>query len=127
MNRGAQMKDVKNNELSGKTSIDRKESLTMTESNVERIVANMICDLVARYAAKPESPAETTPDEKEAMLTIKECAACIDGLSEYTIRQLIKQHKVISIRSGEGENGKFLVNFNSLREYLGFTDNKNDR
>ena len=118
------MKDVKNNELSGKTSIDRKESLTMTESNVERIVANMIYDLVARYVTEPKSPAENTPEKKEEMLSIKECVARIEGLSEYTLRKLIKQNKVISIRSGEGENGKFLVNFNSLLEYLGFTDNK---
>lgn len=118
------MKDAKNNELSGKTSIDRKESLTMTESNVERIVANMIYDLVARYVTEPKSPAEITPEKKEEMLSIKECKARIPGLSEYTLRKLIKQNKVISIRSGEGENGKFLVNFNSLREYLGFTDNK---
>ena len=118
------MKDVKNNELSGKTSIDRKESLTMTESNVERIVANMIYDLVARYVTEPKSPSEITPEKKEEMLSIKECKARIPGLSEYTLRKLIKQNKVISIRSGEGENGKFLVNFNSLREYLGFTDNK---
>ncbi|MGN0602810.1 MAG: DNA-binding protein [Oscillospiraceae bacterium] len=118
------MKDVTHNELSDKTSVDRKESLTMTESNVERIVANMLCDLAARYAAKSESPAEITPEKKEEMLSIKECKARIPGLSEYTLRKLIKQNKVISIRSGEGENGKFLVNFNSLREYLGFTDNK---
>ena len=118
------MKDVTHSELSYKTSIDRKESLTMTESNVERIVANMICDLVARYVTEPKSPAEITPEKKEEMLSIKECKARIPGLSEYTLRKLIKQNKVISIRSGEGENGKFLVNFNSLREYLGFTDNK---
>lgn len=118
------MKDVTHSELSYKTSIDRKESLTMTESNVERIVANMLGDLAARYAAKTESPAENTPEKKEEMLSIKECKARIPGLSEYTLRKLIKQNKVISIRSGEGENGKHLVNFNSLREYLGFTDNK---
>lgn len=58
------MKDVIHNEISEKTSVDRKESLTMTESNVERIVANMLGDLAARYAAKPESPAETTPEKK---------------------------------------------------------------
>lgn len=119
------MKDVIHNEISEKTNVDRrKESLTMTELNAEKIVANMLCDLVARYAAKAESPAEITPEKKEEMLSIKECKARIPGLSEYTLRKLIKQNKVISIRSGEGENGKFLVNFKSLREYLGFTDNK---
>ena len=55
------MKDAKNNELSGKTSIDRKESFKMTELNTDRIVANMICDLVARYAAKPESLDRSPP------------------------------------------------------------------
>lgn len=93
-------------------------------NETKRVLASIINDLETRYVTEPKSPAEITPEKKEEMLSIKECKARIPGLSEYTLRKLIKQNKVISIRSGEGENGKFLVNFNSLREYLGFTDNK---
>ena len=46
---------------------------------------------------------------KPEMLTIKECAALVDGLSEHTVRQLVKQDKVAYIRTGAGRNGKILV------------------
>ena len=42
--------------------------------------------------------------------TIKECADMINGLSEHTVRQMVKQGKVKSIRTGVGKNGKILVN-----------------
>lgn len=90
----------------------------------KKVLTKIVHDIETCYVTEPKSPAEITPEKKEEMLSIKECKARIPGLSEYTLRKLIKQNKVISIRSGEGENGKFLVNFNSLREYLGFTDNK---
>ena len=65
-----------------------------------------------------------TEDEpaKLEMLTIKECAALVDGLSEHTVRQLVKQEKVSYIHTGAGRNGKKLVNKSSLLKYLGVTD-----
>lgn len=55
---------------------------------------------------------------KPEMLTIKECAALVDGLSEHTVRQLVKQEKVSYIRTGAGHNGKILVSKASLLKYL---------
>ena len=52
------------------------------------------------------------------MLTIKESAAIISGLSEHTVRKLVKQGKVKSIRTGEGKNGKILVNKADLVAYF---------
>ena len=52
------------------------------------------------------------------MLTIKECTEVIQGLSEHTIRQLVKQGKVKSVRTGEGKNGKILVNKADLIAYF---------
>lgn len=97
---------------------------TIVSEETKKVLSKIVHDIETGYVTEPESPAETTPEKKEEMLSIKECKTRIPGLSEYTLRKLIKQNKVISIRSGEGENGKFLVNFKSLREYLGFTDNK---
>ena len=37
-------------------------------------------------------------------------ADMINGLSEHTVRQMVKQGKVKSIRTGVGKNGKILVN-----------------
>jgi len=53
------------------------------------------------------------------MLTIKECTELVSGLTEHTVRTLVKQNKVKFIRCGQGERGKILVSRDSLLEYLG--------
>lgn len=61
-------------------------------------------------------------EDKPAMpelLTIKECAALVPGLSEHTVRQLVKRGEVAYMRSGAGERGKILVYKSSLLKYLG--------
>ena len=63
-------------------------------------------------------------EEKPAMpelLTVKECAALIPGLSEHTVRQLVKRGEVAYMRSGAGERGKILVYKSSLLKYLSET------
>lgn len=63
---------------------------------------------------------ENKPEISE-LLTIKECAALIPGLSEHTVRQLVKRGEVAYMRSGAGERGKILVYKSSLLKYLGET------
>ena len=53
------------------------------------------------------------------MLTVKECSKLVTGLTEHTVRMLVKQGKVRYIRCGEGARGKILVNKESLLKYLG--------
>jgi len=53
------------------------------------------------------------------MLTIKECASLVSGLTEHTVRMLVKQDKVKYIRCGQGARGKILVSKDSLVKYLG--------
>ena len=53
------------------------------------------------------------------MLTVKECAALVSGLTEHTVRMLVKQGKVKYIRCGQGTRGKILVSKDSLLKYLG--------
>lgn len=65
----------------------------------------------------PTKAKELTP-EKVEMLTIKESAELIGGLSEHTVRQLIAQGKVKSVRTGEGKRGKILVNKADLVAYF---------
>ena len=65
----------------------------------------------------PQATKALTADKVE-MLTIKESAALISGLSEHTVRQLVKQGKVKSVRTGAGKNGKILVNKADLVEYF---------
>ena len=53
------------------------------------------------------------------MLTVKECAELVSGLTEHTVRMLVKQDKVRYIRCGQGSRGKILVSKDSLLKYLG--------
>ena len=51
------------------------------------------------------------------MLTIHEAAQTVKGLSEHTVRQLVAQGKVPSIRTGAGVNGKILIPKAALLDY----------
>ena len=61
-------------------------------------------------------------DKPLEMLTVKECAALVNGLSEHTVRQLVAQDKVAYVRAGSGVRGKILVSKVSLLKYLGVAD-----
>ena len=51
-------------------------------------------------------------------LTIKEASGVIQGLSEYTVRMLVKQNKLSGVRTGLGKHGKILINKQELLEYF---------
>ena len=55
----------------------------------------------------PQSVKAPTTNKVE-MLTIKESAALISGLSEHTVRQLVKQGKVKSVAPARAGTEKFL-------------------
>ena len=57
-------------------------------------------------------------DKKVEMLTIKECTELVKGLSEHTVRQLVKQNKIPYVRAGQGKCGKILINKTDLLNYL---------
>ena len=57
-------------------------------------------------------------DDTIEMLTIKECAQTVHGLSEHTIRQLVAQKKIQYIRTGQGKRGKILINKKALLDFL---------
>ncbi len=94
----------------------------MTLQNKKEIINQITLLLEQLIEAEPT---ESTPtpepnvDKPLEMLTVKECAALVNGLSEHTVRQLCAQDKVASIRTGAGRNGKILVSKVSLLKYLG--------
>lgn len=51
------------------------------------------------------------------MWNIKQ-AAEKTGLSQFTIKQLVKMQQVRSIRAGTGQRGKILINAQSLCDYM---------
>ena len=77
---------------------------------------NKLLDVDAENLTSPAVPFTDKPLE---MLTVKECATLVDGLSENTVRQLCAQDKIAYVRAGAGRNGKILVSKVSLLKYLG--------
>ena len=80
---------------------------------VEAITA-LLSELVMqeeREIGQQDSKPESEPLE---MLTVRECVCEVKGLTENTVRQLIRQNKLPHIRCGRGERGKILVKRSDL-------------
>lgn len=82
----------------------------------EKLVSEIVA-LVEQLANTPDNPAQQD-NQTVDMLTIKECTRVIRGLSEHTVRQLITQGKLPSVRTGQGRHGKILVNKADLLAYF---------
>ena len=94
----------------------------MTFTQKEEIITKITELLEQLIEIEPVSHApapEPSADKPLEMLTVKECAALVDGLSENTIRQLCAQDKIAYVRAGVGRHGKILVSKVSLLKYLG--------
>lgn len=82
----------------------------MTASRKNEIIAQLVGILNELIEVDDsEEVTEISPDTVE-MLTIKESTEVVKGLSEHTIRKLIHQGKLSYVRTGEGVNGKILIN-----------------
>lgn len=88
----------------------------------KKAIVDNILDLLIQLTEEGDNSAPQTAKapsaDKVEMLTIKESAELISGLSEHTVRQLVRQGKVKSVRTGAGRNGKILVNKADLVEYF---------
>ncbi len=94
--------------------------MTLTEKkDLINQITSLLDKLIDVDAESPSTPAEQFVDKPMEMLTIKECAALVDGLSEHTVRMLCTQDKIAHVRAGAGRNGKILVSKVSLLRYLG--------
>lgn len=102
-------------------TIERERFITMNTTEKKAIVDNIL-DLLIKLTEDEEYSVplltKASTADKVEMLTIKESAALISGLSEHTVRQLVRQGKVKSVRTGAGRNGKILVNKADLVEYF---------
>ena len=96
------------------TLLKKKELITQIAQLLEQLIE----------AETPASiPQQNQSDTQQLeMLTVKECAELVNGLSEHTVRQLVAQDKVAFVRAGSGVRGKILVSKASLLKYLGVTD-----
>lgn len=96
----------------------------MTTNRKNELIAqlvNILSELIE--ANDPEQVSKVKSDAVE-MLTVKECTEAVKGLSEHTVRKLIKQGRPY-LRTGDGVNGKMLINKADLLAYFnGQTTNK---
>ena len=86
------------------TQLQKQEMITAIAATVEQFIDG-----------------DTNQSEKEEqteMLTIHEASQTVKGLSEHTVRQLVTQGKIPSIRTGAGKNGKILIPKAALLNYL---------
>ena len=91
------------------------------EKNKTEIIAQiaaLLSQLVESEGDKKNEPASISATTPVEMLTIKECAEAVTGLSEHTIRQLVAQEKIPYIRTGKGKRGKILISKAALLGYL---------
>lgn len=95
-------------------SAQKKELISQIAQLLEQLIEAEIDQSESRPTPLAEEPIE--------MLTVKECAALVNSLSEHTVRQLVAQGKVAYVRAGSGVRGKILVSKASLLKYLGVTD-----
>ena len=82
-------------------------------------ITELLEQLIEAELTEPNPAPEPNVNKPLEMLTVKECSALVDGLSEHTVRQLCAQDKVAHVRAGAGRNGKILVSKVSLLKYLG--------
>ena len=92
-------------------STQKKELITQ--------IAQLLEQLIEAETSEPSPQQDQSETQPLEMLTVKECAALVNGLSEHTIRQLVAQDKIAYVRAGSGVRGKILVSKTSLLKYLG--------
>ena len=82
--------------------------------------------ILQQIAEEEKKNANTFTSEKSEiveLLAIKEAVKTINGLTEGTLRKLIKQGKISHIRAGEGKRGKILIPKNALIRYFECANN----
>ncbi len=92
----------------------------MTNIEKQKLIAEIVSLLQAKIVVDRENA--VSPEKRESppveMLTIKECASAVKGLSEHTVRQLAVQGKIPFIRTGAGKRGKILISKSALFDYF---------
>lgn len=99
---------------SGTDIMNERRKINITQNQRDDILKGIALLLDGMVDEKREN----TVEDKCRMLTVRECSQMVEGLSEHTIRQLIKRGELSAIRTGRGQNGKMLVPEKALIEYI---------
>ena len=85
-------------------------------------LAKQLVAIIFELTSAGEVPTDVIPVEQPKkpveMLTLKESLDIIPGLSMHTLRQLVLQGKIKSVRCGAGIRGKILVSKDELLSYF---------
>lgn len=85
-------------------------------------LAKQLVAIIFELTSAGEVPSDVMPIQQPKkpveMLTLKESLDIIPGLSMHTLRQLVLQGKIKSVRCGAGVRGKILVSKDELLSYF---------
>ena len=90
----------------------------MTTNRKNELIAQLVSILSELIEANDSEQVSEIKSDAVEMLTVKECTEAVRGLSEHTVRKLIKQGKLQYLRTGDVENGKMLINKADLLAYF---------
>ena len=97
----------------------------MTTNRKNELIAQLVNILSELIEANDSEQVAEVKSEAVEMLTVKECTEAVRGLSEHTVRKLIKPGKLPYLRTGDGVNGKMLINkVDLLANFNGPTANR---
>ena len=89
------------------------------KTEIKQEMIKMVIEILENAIKVNEVETQTSNDNAPIeLLTIQECTQAVNGLSEYTVRQLVAQGKIKYIRTGEGKRGKILIPKQALLDYL---------
>lgn len=93
----------------------------MTTERKTELVRQLVA-IIFELTSAGEAPTDVMPVEQPKkpveMLTLKESLDVVPGLSMHTLRQLVLQGKIKSVRCGAGVRGKILIAKNELLSYF---------
>lgn len=90
----------------------------MTTNRKNELIAQLVSILSELIETNDSEQVTVDSPNAVEMLTVKECTEAVKGLSEHTVRKLIKNGKLPYLRTGEGVNGKMLINKADLLSYF---------
>lgn len=94
----------------------------MTYQNTQEVIKMVIDLLKTTLETEAQANKKTSGSDPLELLTVRECAQAVTGLTEHAVRQLVAQGKIKHIRVGEdGKRGKILIYKAALLEYLRIT------
>lgn len=88
-----------------------------TKSEIITQITILLSKLIDAEEEKPSTDA-SAEDKPVEMLTVKECTELIKGISEHTVRQLVKEEKIPYIRVGQSNRGKILIKKSDMLNYF---------